>query len=456
MRKRLLSVLLFVPCLFFVSAGAVPAGPRITSFSNHTIVPANWLHPLVEWKDTPGAAGPYQLRISGASPDLLLEVRGTRLVLDDPRFAPFLAGPSVRFEVSRAGAPSSVITVEVDGSALQDTVVYRLVQPLFNPGQEAIIETRRLIDAGPVRYPPTPALCIGCHSYSQGRAAANARVDTDRRLVTAVAGSGGADPLPSQAKPGEFSFLAYSPDGKTLALVTRTVSAIRLNTDAIEPFDMIYTSGDISLFDLASGRASVLPGASSDEFVEDMPSWSPDGRSLVFVRYSPVPLGKEQTSMSLYTIDVNDGRGGIPRPLLASPPSDFCYFPHWSPDGKWISFVTGDARDGFFARQSSNIWLYSTADGRLVKAAFDLPDGMESWHGWSGDSKWLVFSSKRDGSSMTALYISRIRDDGKAAQPFKLGDDVEYKCNLPSFAPPGAEGAAATLSGYLRKAFGSP
>ena len=47
-------------------------------------------------------------------------------------------------------------------------------------------------------------------------------------------------------------------------------------------------------------------------------------------------------------------------------------------------------------------------------------DQSEAWHSWSSDSKWIVFSSKRDYGTLTRLYISHIDKNGKAYKPFIL------------------------------------
>ena len=47
-------------------------------------------------------------------------------------------------------------------------------------------------------------------------------------------------------------------------------------------------------------------------------------------------------------------------------------------------------------------------------------DNVESYHSWSRNSKWMVFSSRRDDGLYTRLYISYIDENGKAHKPFML------------------------------------
>ena len=44
----------------------------------------------------------------------------------------------------------------------------------------------------------------------------------------------------------------------------------------------------------------------------------------------------------------------------------------------------------------------------------------ESFHDWSTNSRWFVFSSRRDDGLYTRLYIAHIDANGKASKPFML------------------------------------
>jgi hypothetical protein len=44
-------------------------------------------------------------------------------------------------------------------------------------------------------------------------------------------------------------------------------------------------------------------------------------------------------------------------------------------------------------------------------------DQSEGWHSWSSNSRWIVFSSKRDFGPFTKSYISYVDEDGKVYKP---------------------------------------
>ena len=449
------SICTFLCCLLLLLAETAE-GLSITSIADGAVVPSNWLRPLVEWEDDAPAGTSYTLTITGGTDQILVQTTERRILIDDSRVAAMLARGAMRFTVARQGAApggqAATASVSVDRGALRDRIVYRLVEPLFNAGQDAVLKELRLEEGVPRGIPAVASVCVGCHTYRGDAAAFNSRLGTDRRLFAATIAGGGLDS--AQAKIGEFSFVSLSPDGKTIAAAIRTRSAIEVKKSNIEPFDMSYSAGDIALIDAGSLAFQLLEGACEPRVVEDMPSWSPDGASLVFVRYAPAAAPSALNPMSICTIEIAVGRGGEPKPLLSDPPSKYCYFPRYSPDGKWISFVAADASRSYFARRSSDIWLYERSTGRLRMLESNLEGAMDSWHSWSSDGKWLVFSSNRDPSGLTALYLTRIEADGKAHPPVKIASDPLWKVNLPmTVAPRERFELTGELSRLLRAVF---
>jgi hypothetical protein len=65
-------------------------------------------------------------------------------------------------------------------------------------------------------------------------------------------------------------------------------------------------------------------------------------------------------------------------------------------------------------------------------------DFTDSYHSWSSNSKWLVFSSRRDDGLTTRPYIAYIDNNGIASKPFILpqSDPEFYNSFLRSFNVP--------------------
>ena len=62
----------------------------------------------------------------------------------------------------------------------------------------------------------------------------------------------------------------------------------------------------------------------------------------------------------------------------------------------------------------------------------------ESYHSWSSNSHWVVFSSRRIDGLHTRLYITHIDKKGKASKPFLLPQKKKdfYKLSMKSYNIP--------------------
>jgi eukaryotic-like serine/threonine-protein kinase len=153
------------------------------------------------------------------------------------------------------------------------------------------------------------------------------------------------------------------------------------------------------------------------------PSWSPDGKQLVFI--SPC-LGRGEffeniyNESSLYAINA-DGTGL--KQLTVSPGSDF--EPAWSPDGKKIAFTS--VRGGF--RQ-----IYTLdVDPQDITLLTNTTDAIESSQpSWSPDGTKIVYMVKRVGT----YQVWAMNADGQeAVQLVRSGQDLwDF---LPSWSPDG-------------------
>lgn len=70
-----------------------------------------------------------------------------------------------------------------------------------------------------------------------------------------------------------------------------------------------------------------------------------------------------------------------------------------------------------------------------------LGSAIDSWHYWSRDSHWFVFTSRRGDGLYTRLYLACIDDKGNVSKPFllpqrnpkKYYDELLDSYNTPDF-----------------------
>ncbi len=120
------------------------------------------------------------------------------------------------------------------------------------------------------------------------------------------------------------------------------------------------------------------------------PSWSPDGKRIVFTSDRDGHFMNGIPTTEIYVMDA-DGRN---QQNLTNNPS-YDSSPSWSPDGKRIAFDSD--RDGRF---NWEIYVID-ADGGNLQRITNNPDD-DGWPddrypSWSPDGKRIVFSARRDG-----------------------------------------------------------
>ena len=139
-----------------------------------------------------------------------------------------------------------------------------------------------------------------------------------------------------------------------------------------------------------------------------------------------------QIQYDLYRIPFNDGKGGTAERIVGASENGMSNnFPKVSPDGKWIVFV--QCKNGQLMRPDSQLYIIPAAGGtaRRLRANTRL---MNSWHSWSPNGRWLVFSSKAR-SPYTQMYLTHIDANGNSSPAILIDNATASNraVNIPEF-----------------------
>jgi dipeptidyl aminopeptidase/acylaminoacyl peptidase len=146
------------------------------------------------------------------------------------------------------------------------------------------------------------------------------------------------------------------------------------------------------VFDFPS---KTLTQVTSGDFDDDHPAWSPDGKLLAFSskRTTPDPDRNYDSNIFVVAAD-NTDKGAHPTQITTNPGGDDS--PAWSPDGKWIAYVT--TLDPKLLVYGTSHIAVSPAGGGDAKVLTRSLDRMSTEPRFSPDGKFIYFIADDDGA----------------------------------------------------------
>ena len=292
----------------------------------------------------------------------------------------------------------------------------------------------------------TDGQCYNCHTANK---------TNPKDFVFHVRGEHGATTM---SKNGECTWLKASndtlggsmvypywhPSGHYCAFSTnQTRQGFHISGDKrLEVFDL---SSDVIVYDTENNEILRDTLLNTKEWSENTPSFSPDGEWLYFTtclqREYPQEHKEEKYNLCRVAFDAHTGRFGerVDTLFNAVELGKSVTWPRPSYDGKYMLFTLSDY--GYFSiwHKESDQWLLDLRTGEARPLDEINSDEADSFHNWSDDSRWVVFTSRRNDGLYSHLYLTRIDDRGRFSKPFLLpqkNPGEYYQQSLYSFNTP--------------------
>lgn len=219
--------------------------------------------------------------------------------------------------------------------------------------------------------------------------------------------------------------------------------------DKLEVLDDI---SDLILYDIKNNTVSVIENDSCE--LENYPCWSADGKKLYYVSYryegdygdkrkNEMFMAREKFKFNLYSKSFDpETRTWGPAKLEfdAAYRDSSITWPKVSPDGRWL--LACISTHGVFPLDQivSDYIMFDLTDGSYRYVDEINSPFAESWHSWSSNGRWLIFSTRREDGIHTRLYFSHMDKDGRFSKPFALPQsdpdfnrEFLYAFNIPEF-----------------------
>ncbi len=288
--------------------------------------------------------------------------------------------------------------------------------------------------------------CVNCHSFNQQ--------NPDNFMFHMRGSMGGTyfisdgDLIKFNLKTKEMQngavYPRWHPSGKYVAFSSNKVVQ-QFHSKASKKIEVSDLNSSMVLYEVQKNEMMQILVDINGEFMDTYPEWSPDGKWIYFCRAAQIAKEYDyrETKYNLCRVEFNsETRKFVKVELIfnAAAEGKSVSFPRVSPDGKSLVFTYHNY--GCFPIWHKEADLYSIDLKSLKVSKLGVNSGFtESYHSWSSNGRWLVFSSKR-GDGLTARpYIAFIDEKGNAQKPFVLPQENPYfykqfikTFNIPEFA----------------------
>ena len=168
------------------------------------------------------------------------------------------------------------------------------------------------------------------------------------------------------------------------------VDRYRFKTDTVGYLDRRRTH--LYVFDVATKAAVQV---TSGDFDDDQPAWSPDSKLLAFRSNRSVPDPDRTYDTNIWVVAAdNTDKGAHLTQVTTNPGSDAA--PAWSPDGKSIAYVTQlDPKLLVYATHHIAVSPATGGEAKVLTLAFDRSSRSPRF---SPDGKFVYFITDDDGS----------------------------------------------------------
>lgn len=369
---------------------------------------------------------------------------------------------SIRLQVKQDGlwTEFAPFYLYVKKDQIDSHLAYRLIEPGYEIWNEMGIYQRCLEnfdEKAILTNKMTGYGCMNCHSFHQynpDRMLLHLRVDYGGTYLTS---NGTIEKLNTKTPQTEYALVypSWHPSGDYIAFSVNNTKQMFHTTDnnRIEVMDF---ASNVVVYDVNRKEIITSQRLFSPNAFETFPTFSPDGKTLYFCSADSVamPDAYNQVKYSLCAISFDSKTrtfGEITDTIYnARKENKSVSFPRVSPNGKHLMFTLSSYGNFSIWHKDADLYIAHLESGEITPLSVLNSDDVESYHSWSSNGRWVVFSSRRSNGLYTQPFIAYIEEDGTTHKPFLLPqkDKNHYDGLMKSFNIPEFISGEVETSGY--------
>lgn len=361
--------------------------------------------------------------------DMNISIKGREVVWKDREWKKLLEAAKGDDIIVKSSVLPDPWTIHVSEDDIDYGINYRLIAPGYEVYSKMGIHERELSS-----YKEKALLentqfdgCVNCHAYNRG--------NPDNYSLH-IRGSHGATLLNLDGEMAAYNtqtdstlgFCVYPywhPGGDYIAYSSNsTRQGFHVLADKlIEVFDL---DSDLQVYDVRNNSLITSASVKKENVWETFPAFSADGRKLFFCAATPrpIPAEVEEIRYNLCSVDFDPATGSIGSRIdtliFAEGMGRSVSFPKPSYDGRFLVYTLSDYGNFSIWHHEADLWILDLETGESRPMDKANSHDTESYHSWSSNSRWLMFSSRRDDGLYTRLFFTHIDENGQESKPFML------------------------------------
>ena len=318
--------------------------------------------------------------------------------------------------------------IKVASEPIDPYLVYRLIPPGYETWSAMGLYQRNLTS-----FRESPVIenkyiednCVNCHSFSQGNS---------ENFMFHIRGSIGGTMIKRGDRIEKVDlkrdetlsagvYPSWHPSGDYIAFSTNKIEQY-FHASPEESIEVLDRQSDLIIYNIDSKEVKHVPGTQGDQYMETYPHWSPDGTSLYFCRSdADANTPYDSIRYDIYRISFDPATeefGEAEAVYLASLQGKSASFPRVSPDGFYLLCTLHDYGTFPIWHKEADLCLVDLSSGVAQVPVLVNSDDTDSYHSWSSNNRWIVFSSRRYDGRYTKPYISYMNSEGQFQKAFLL------------------------------------